>query len=36
VFERAVSVVGEHPDQGLGFTDATTVALAEERGLDVV
>lgn len=35
-FRAAVEVFERYPDQGLSFTDATTVALMEERGIDRV
>jgi len=35
-FERAVEVFETYDDQSLSFTDATTVALVERRGIDHV
>lgn len=35
-FERAVDVFERYDDQGLSFTDATTVALVRETDLDAV
>lgn len=36
VFDRAVEVFDRYDDQPLSFTDATTVALVERRGIDAV
>jgi predicted nucleic acid-binding protein len=36
VFKDAVVVFEEYSDQSLSFTDATTVAVAESRGIDYV
>jgi predicted nucleic acid-binding protein len=36
VFSDAVDVFEQYDDQGLSFTDATTVALCERHGLDGV
>jgi len=36
VFEGAVDVFERFDDQGLSFTDATTVALADRHGVDAV
>jgi len=36
LFQRAVDIFERYDDQELSFTDATTVAVVEERGLDSV
>lgn len=36
LFEQAVRVFRQYPDQGLSFTDATTVALVERHDIDAV
>jgi len=36
LFEAAVDVFERYEDQDLSFTDATTVALLEDRGIDAV
>lgn len=36
VFEQAISVFRNFPDQNLSFTDATSVALVERHGIDAV
>lgn len=35
-FERAVDLFGRYADQALSFTDAATVALVRDRGIDAV
>lgn len=36
LFESAVAVFERYDDHGLSFTDATTIALLEDRGIDHV
>jgi hypothetical protein len=36
VFEKSIEVFEKYDDHSLSFTDATTVAVADERGIDAV